>query len=469
MAVNLCVAALIAAAVPLAVLQIPDAIAWSFPAQFATAKPNVLASLLRAAGLALPAMAVAVPLGGLATRRFRAAPVLLAGLLAIAAADALGEGTRTVLLIAVDRSLHGAGAGVSMAAMAAIVAERRQTTRFLAGWWACAVVAALAAAPALMRHLVAVAGWRAALQPYPWLTGAALAVAALYAVLAEGTARTAVRSAFPATERALVALLAAPVAGMCAVTVAVTYQGNHAVVAAAIANAIALAGVAIMAGRASTAGHLVAICAVIGFTVAPAAGAVTALTPPGQPGWPVGGASLAAAICGAALALTRRPARAATAIGLAVAAAAFAAVFLAGSRITHPDVLALVCVPLAGGLAAALAAAFRGAGTGGAVCGVTLLLAGVVAGYLAAGAVRLQALAGARTAAAAHAALAATTSRWAFLAAAVTATVALVMAVGPARRGTARATTRTTSRTATGTTNFGAPPVRQAGGTPDRG
>jgi hypothetical protein len=417
--VNLCVAALVAAVVPLAIAQIPNAIAWSFPAQFAATRPNVLASLLRAAGLALPAMAVAVPFGGLAIRRFRAGPVLLAGLLAIGAADALGEGTRTVLLIGVDRSLHGLGAGVSMAAVAAIVAERRHTTRFLAGWWACAVVVALAAAPALMRHRVSVGGWRAALQPYPWLTGAALALAALYPILADGTARTAVRGAFPAAERVLLALLAAPVAGMCAVTLAVTYRGNHAVVAAAIADAIALAGVTVMAVRASTAGRLVAVCAVIGFTVAPAADAVTVITPPGQHGW------------------------------------------AAGSAVTHLGVLALLCVPLAGGLAAALAAALRGAGSGGAVCGVALLLAGVVGGSLAAGAVQLQALQGARTAAAAHAALVAATARWAFLAAAVAAAVALVMAVAPRRRGPVRA--------AGPAANSGAPPVRRAGGTPDRG
>jgi len=484
-ATGLCAAALVAAVVPLAILQIPDAIAWSIPAQFTASGPNALASLLRAASLALPAMAVAAPFGALATRRFRAGPVLLAGLLVIGVADALGEGTRTVPLIGADRLLHGLGAGISMAAVAAIVAERRPAARFLAGWWACAVVCALAAAPALMRHRVAAGGWRAALQPCPWLAGAALALAALYAVLAEGTARTAVRSvspggrrfhpgglhppgppsqtprrrAFPAAERALLALLAVPVAGICAVTVAVTYRGDHAVVAAAIADTIALAGLAVIAVRASTAGRLAAVCAVIGFTMAPAAGTVSALTPPGQPGWQAGGAALAGAVCGAALALTRPAgsARIATAAGLAVAAAAFAAASLAGSAVTRPGVLALLCVPLAGGLGAALAAAVRGAGTGGAVCGVVLLLAGVVAGYQAAGAVRYQTLQAARTAAAVHAALVTTTTRWALLAAVVTAALALVMAAAPGRRGPAP------------TTDSGAPPVRRAGGTPDRG
>jgi hypothetical protein len=458
-AAGLCAAALVAAVVPLAVLQIPDAIAWSLPSQFAAAGPNALASLLRAASLALPAMAVAAPFGALATRRFRAGPVLLAGLLVIGVADALGEGTRTVPLIGADRVLHGLGAGISMAAVTAIVAERRQAARSLAGWWACAVVCALAVAPALMRHRVTVGGWRAALQPYPWLAGAALALAALYAIVAEGSARAAVRSAFPAAERALLALIAAPVAGMCAVTVAVTYRGDRAVVAAAIADAIALVGMAVMAVRASTAGRLAAVCAVIGFTVAPAAGAVSALTPPGQPGWEAGGAALAAAVCAAALGLTRPAAstRTATAAGLFAAAAAFAAASLAGSAVAGVGVLALLCVPLAGGLAAALAAAVRGAGTGGAMCGVVLLLAGVVGGYLAAGAVQLQALQDARTTVAVHTGLVTTTTRWALLAAVVTAAVALVMAAAPGRRGPTR------------TTDSGAPPVRPAGGTPDRG
>lgn len=449
-AAGLCSAALVAAVVPLAVLQIPDAIAWSLPSQFAVAGPNVLASLLRAASLALPAMAVAAPFGALATRRFRPGPVLLAGLLAIGAGDALGEGARTIPLIGADRLLHGLGAGISMAAVAAIVAERRQTARSLAGWWACAVVCALVAAPALMRHRVAIGGWRAALQPYPWLAGVALALAAVYAILAEGTARTAVRSVsqegrspqapprrtFPAAERALLALLTAPVAGMCAVAVAVTYRGDHAVVAAAIADAIALAGLAVMAIRASTAGRLAAVCAVLGFTVAPAAGAVSALTPPGQPGWKAGGAALAAAACAAALALTRPAvsARTGTAAGLFVAAAAFAAASLAGSAVADAGVLALLCVPLAGGLSAALAAAMRDAGTGGAVCGVVVLLAGMVGGYLAAAAVQLQALQAARTPAVVHAALVTTMARWALLAAVVTAAVALLMAAAPGRR-----------------------------------
>ena len=56
-----------------------------------------------------------------------------------------------------------------------------------------------------------------------------------------------------------------------------------------------------------------------------------------------------------------------------------------------------------------------------------------MAGYLAAGAVQLRAIAGAVTAPAARAALAAAAGHWALVAAAVTGAVALAMACTPGR------------------------------------
>src|SRR6266699_1604110 len=123
-AASLCALAIVATVVPLAVIQIPDAIAWSLPPHLAAGGPAVMASLLRASGLALPAMAVAGSLAALAVRWLRAGPVLLAGLLLLAAADALGNIARTIALIGADRSLHGAGAGVAMTGVIAVVAER---------------------------------------------------------------------------------------------------------------------------------------------------------------------------------------------------------------------------------------------------------------------------------------------------------------------------------------------------------
>jgi len=458
-AASLCAVAIVATVVPLVVLQIPDAIAWSLPPRLAAGGPAAAASLLRASGLALPAMAVAGSLAALAVRWLRAGPVLLAGLLALAAADALGDAAHTVTLIGADRSLHGAGAGIAMAAVVAVVAEQAKATQakappqkagpqkaaqpragrqFLAGWWAAFTVAGLAAAPELMRHRVSSGDWHAALQPYPWLTSAALVLAALYAVLSEGTATATARNAFPVAERAHLALLTAPVAGLCAIAVAVTYRGDKAVVAAAIADAVALAGIAAITARAGSAARFAVVCAVTGFTLAPAAGAVTALSPPTAKSGEWAGAALTAALCGAALGvLTRRPrVRAITAAGLFLAATGLGALDLAGPmEPAGPQgrLLALACVPLAAGLAAALAASLRAAGAPGALAGVAILLAGLVAGYLAAGAVQLRALTGARTVAAVHAALVTAAGRWTLVAAAVTGAVALAMACTPGR------------------------------------
>jgi hypothetical protein len=56
---NLCALGLVLTVIPLVVLQIPDAVAWVVPPRVAAAGPGAVASLLRASGLALPAMAVA--------------------------------------------------------------------------------------------------------------------------------------------------------------------------------------------------------------------------------------------------------------------------------------------------------------------------------------------------------------------------------------------------------------------------
>jgi len=473
-----CALATVATVIPLVVLQIPDAITWALPPRLAGQGPGVVASVLRASGLALPAMAVAAPLAALAVRCLRAGPVLLAGLLVIAAAALLGDTARTAALIGVDRSLHGLGAGIAMTAVVAIVAEQPQAKqpqagrRSMAGWWAALTVAGLAAAPELMRCRVTSGHWRAALQPSPWLTGTALALAALYALLAEGTATADARSAFPPAERAQLALLAAPMAGICAIAVAVTYRGDKAVAAAALADALALTGIAAVTARASTAARLAVVCAVAGFTLAPAAGAVTALTQPTEFGSESGGVALAAALCGAILALMTKNGhvRAVTAVGLFLAAAGFAALYLAGPENPHSRMLAMLCVPLVGGLSAALAAGLRATGAAGAMASVVMLLAGVVAGYLAAGAVQLRALADARTAQAVRGALVTAAGHWALVAAAVSAAAALAMACTAGRRAS-----RKPGHLAVGPRKSklgdvaGGAPVPGAGGTPDHG
>ena len=85
----------------------------------------------------------------------------------------------------------------------------------------------------------------------------------------------------------------------------------------------------------------------------------------------------------------------------------------------------------------ALAASLRAAGPAGALAGLVLLLASLVGGYLAAGAVQLRALSGATTVPAAHAALATAAGRWTLTAAALAGAVALALAcIGRRRTGT---------------------------------
>lgn len=407
---------------PLALLQLPDAMAWAVPARFAAAGPAAETSLLRASGLAIFAMAIATPLGGLAVRVYRAWPVLVTGLVIAAGADILGGARATVITVGADRGLHGAGAGLAIAAATTLAAERctassrRRSHSALAGWWAGCAVVGLAAAPEVMRHRLAAGDWHAALRPYPWLTGAALCAVALYALVEQTPVPPGARGDFTSAERTQLAVLTAPVAGMCAVTVAVTFGPGTAVTAAAIACGASLGGLVVVTSRTGSAGWFAVVCAVTGFTLAPAAGALgDVLRPPDSalhivPGLAMNGlallASLAsvaalAAVCGAALALAL-PARFS---GLVVAAGCVTAGtgyliggfparagVLAGD---HDRLLAVVCALVAGGLTAALAAAWRrltAPGRAGAATGVTLMLAAVLAGYLADSALELHAL-----------------------------------------------------------------------------
>jgi len=78
-AVAVCAVAIVAAVVPLSVLQIPNAFAWSLPPRVAGAGPEAVASLLRVSGLALPAMAVAALRATRAAGEMAGVAVLLAG------------------------------------------------------------------------------------------------------------------------------------------------------------------------------------------------------------------------------------------------------------------------------------------------------------------------------------------------------------------------------------------------------
>jgi hypothetical protein len=96
------------------------------------------------------------------------------------------------------------------------------------------------------------------------------------------------------------------------------------------------------------------------------------------------------ALAGVAVALAaRRRGRAVVTAGLLLAAIGLAGAYVAGPLVGG-KALALVCIPLAGGLGAALAAALGEATAAGALSGLTILLSGVLTGYLAAGAIQIR-------------------------------------------------------------------------------
>jgi hypothetical protein len=404
-AADIASAAVVAAVVPLCVLHAPNGIAWVMASLGPVAAgPQGPGAVLRASGLALPAMAAVAGVAALAARRMRAWPVLFAGLIVMALADALGGSARTIELIGIDRTLHGLGAGIAMPAALALAWERPPGTRpLLAALWSAITVTGLIAAVAVIRHRLSGGDWHAAFQPYPWLTGAALAAAAIYAMLAGGEAtppgegRDGTRKG-TAHECAQLAVLASPAVGLSALAVAVTYRQSTALLAAASVGTLVLCGVAAVASADKVIGGPLCfplIGAVTGLVVAPAAGAVTSLRTlaPGQPGgapWLPLAAAAGAAASGAAIAVAarRRPWLVVCA-GLALAAASLAAARITGPLAASP-VLAAVAAPLAGGLAAAMTAALTVATAASALSGASLMLAGLMTGYLAAGSVQVR-------------------------------------------------------------------------------
>jgi hypothetical protein len=398
-------AAVVAAVVPLCVLQAPNAIAWAMASLGPVAAgPQGAGAVLRASGLALPAMAAVAGVAALAARRLRAWPVLLAGLVVMALADALGGSARTIELIGVDRTLHGLGAGIAMPAALALVWERPSRARpLLAALWSTVTVTGLIAAVAVIRHRLSGGDWHAAFQPYPWLTGAALAAAAVYAVLAGGPATPPGESRDGARkdtahERTQLAVLASPAIGLSVLAVAVTYRQPAALLAAASVSTLVLCGVAAVASADKVVGGpfcFPLIGAVTGLVVAPAAGEVTSLRAlvPTQPGgalWFPLAVAAGAAASGAAIAVAaRRSPRPVVRTGLALAAASLVAARITGPLAAGP-VLAAVSAPLAGGLAAAMTAALTAATMASALSGASLMLAGLMTGYLAAGSVQVR-------------------------------------------------------------------------------
>ncbi|SNS52425.1 hypothetical protein SAMN05216276_10114 [Streptosporangium subroseum] len=378
---------LVAVALPLAILAIPNTIS----VVAALLPPDVSQiEMIRAHGLALPAMALAVPLAAMALRRVRAAPVLVAGLALLAFADAAGGYAASTTVVGVLRVLHGIGAGLLVSATLVAVWER---SRLLRAVWAGALAASLLTAQALaLWPLDEVDSWKVTLQPYPILTGVALVLAALYLVLWRRSGEGVVIG-FGRTVSGRGRLLteALPAVGIAALAVGSTFDWSPGpVVLAASLSILALLGLASVGVVDGAAGRAPAYTMLaVGVVVLPTAAQVTyielgGLGGPGLSGlWPAftiaGVAGLLAAVLANRLGDGAMPV--VTAGGLVVVVAGLCAV-----RLLLPAsgglMLILPFVLLAVGASVALTGALRPAGGGAALFALSLFFPAVLGGFL---------------------------------------------------------------------------------------
>ncbi|MBG0830379.1 hypothetical protein HS041_21695 [Planomonospora sp. ID67723] len=378
---------LVAVALPLAIVAIPNTVS----VVSALLPPDVMQiDMVRAHGLALPAMVLTVPLAAVAVRRMRAAPILVGGLTLLALADAAGGYAGSPLVVGILRVAHGIGAGLLVPATLVAVWER---PRFLRAVWAGVLAVSLLAAQAMaLWPLDEATSWRITLQPYPMLTGVALALAALYLVLWLRSGQSATAGPGPsAAERGRLLMATTPAVGIVVLALGATFEwAPELIVVAAMLSVLALLGLASVGTFEGMNGRTLAYTMVaVGVVTLPTAAQVTyvglgGLGGPGLSGlWPAfavaGAAGLVAAVLAGQLKDAVMPLVAAG--GLVVVVGGLCAVrFLlpaaGGPALIIPFLL------LAVGAATALTSALRPSGAGAALFALSLFFPGVLAGFM---------------------------------------------------------------------------------------
>ncbi|TMR88598.1 hypothetical protein [Nonomuraea basaltis] len=390
---------LIVAALPLAIITIPNTL-------------SVVAGLLpgdidqvglrRTHGLALPALMLTVPLAAVALRRAKVAHVILGGLALVALSDVAGGYAASELVVGVVRVLRGIGAGLIVPATLAAVWDRVPALRAL--WVGVLSLSLLAAQALALWPLDDVSSWKVTLQPYPLVTGVALALAAVYLVAWMLLGRP-VSPGLDVRERSRLLLAAVPAAGIAVVAISTATEGWRAtpvilLAATAIVGLLALASIGTAESR-----PLAYSMVAVGVVLLPSAAQVTlvemgGLGGPGLRGlWiPYGVAGLLAV---AASVVVRLFARAAGR-WLAPLGLLSMVVGLCSVRLVVPSadglVLAVPFTLLAVGAAVALTATLQEVGIGTAAFGLSLCFAGVLAGFLLGTGVQMKMLDGVRSA-----------------------------------------------------------------------
>ncbi|MGI5327170.1 hypothetical protein [Actinomadura nitritigenes] len=370
---------------PAAVLVVPDATAGAVPAAARALGlgDGRIPALLRATGLSLPALALTLPLAAVAARRLPAWTVLATGLAVLLGGLGAVRFAGSVPVVGAVRAAQGAGAGIALPASLVLVWERRNAA--LSALWAGMLAASLLIAmPVALRAVppprTGTTGWHAALAPFPWLAGAAVAAAVLGALL---------RGRVPWTlppprlaERGRLALPFVPVAGFVFLAVIAAHGWSPGARLLVAASALAaLAGLALAGGADGGPFGCAAVMVATGLLAYPLAAPLSGLAAAGAPAsrlLPT--AAAAAATVAGALAASRARPRAAVMAGYALMVLGIGLALAAGPTGRWTPVVLLV--PLGTGAGLALAASLRDAHVGAALFGLSLCFPAVLAGQL---------------------------------------------------------------------------------------
>ncbi|MFI7699330.1 hypothetical protein [Nonomuraea sp. NPDC049480] len=390
---------LVVAALPLVIVTIPNTL--SVVAKLLPGDIDQV-GLMRTHGLALPALMLTVPLAAVVLRRVQAAHVVLGGLALVALSDAAGGYAASELVVGAVRVLRGIGAGLVLPATLVAVWGRAPALRAL--WVGVFCLSLLAAQGLALWPLDQVSSWKVTLQPYPLVTGVALALAAVHLFVWTVLGRPAADGPDP-RERSRLLLAAVPAAGIAVVAISTATEGWRAIpvillAATAIVGLLALASIGTAQSR-TLAYSMVAV----GVVLLPSAAQVTLVEMGGLGGPGLRGLWIPYGVAGL------------LAVGAAVVVRLFAGagrrwpaplgllsmvVGLCSVRLVVPTadglVLAVPFALLAVGAAVALTATLQEVEIGVAAFGLALCFAGVLAGFLLGTGVQMAMLDGVKSA-----------------------------------------------------------------------
>ncbi len=387
---DLVVGLLIVVAVPLAIVIVPNTVsvvAGFFP-------PGVSkVGMLRAHGLALPAMLLTVPGAVLAHRRLHPAPILVVAAALLAGAEAAAGLATAPFSVGVVRVVEGVGSGLLVPATLLAAWHRPlPRRRALLSLWAGMFVTSLLAAQALaLWPLDQAATWQVALRPYPLAAGVVLLVCVVHLVLwlSAGDARVAALP--PRGQRSRLVPAYALAAGITVLALGVTFDWPPGpVIIAACLSVVALFGLGSLGGFEGAGGRTPAFTMIVlGLVVLPTTAQLTyvelgGLGGPGLRGlWP---AFTVAAVGAVVAALVTGRLRETLVPGLTRAGLVAVVAGLCAVRFFVPsDDGTIVIVPfalIAVGGAVALTAAVRAASIGAVLFGLTLCFPAVLTGFL---------------------------------------------------------------------------------------